>query len=269
MGQKVSPHGLRVGINKNWDSRWFVGKEKLASCIKEDYEIRKFMAKELNQADFSKLEIERIGDKLKLNVFTAKPGMVIGKGGKGIDELKGKVEKLTGKKVFVNIEEIRNPDADAQLVAMKIANSLERRIAFRRAMKQAMQRTMRTRGVKGIKVATAGRLGGAEMARREGYAEGVVPLHTLRADIDYGFAEADTTYGKLGVKVWICKGEILKDRNGEKRDFDALMGGKDDKRKRRRRPDGAAGSGRGDRKRNFRNNNNGQRNTRRNQPKEV
>lgn len=237
MGQKVSPHGLRVGINKNWDSRWFAGKDKLAAYIKEDHDVRKFLSKQLNQADFSKVEIERVGDKLKLNIFTAKPGMVIGKGGQGIENLKKQVEKFTGKNVFVNIEEIKAPDADAQLVAEKIAQSLERRIAFRRAMKQAMQRTMRVRGVKGIKVATSGRLGGAEMARTEGYAEGVVPLHTLRADIDYGFAEADTTYGKLGVKVWICKGEILKDRNGEKRDLDSLMGVKDDKKKKRRNND--------------------------------
>ncbi|EHL18756.1 30S ribosomal protein S3 [Peptoanaerobacter stomatis] len=250
MGQKVSPHGLRVGINKNWDSRWFAGKDKIASFIKEDHEVRKFLAKQLNQADLSKVEIERVGDKLKLNIFTAKPGMVIGKGGQGIEELKVAVEKFTGKNVFINIEEIKNPDADAQLVAIKIAQSLERRIAFRRAMKQAMQRTMRTRGVKGIKVATSGRLGGAEMARTEGYAEGVVPLHTLRADIDYGFAEADTTYGKLGVKVWICKGEILKDRNGEKRDLDSLMGVKDDKKKKRRNNNGEFNP---NRKRNFNN----------------
>ena len=250
MGQKVSPHGLRVGINKNWDSRWFAGKDKIAEYIKEDHEVRKFLAKQLNQADLSKVEIERVGDKLKLNIFTAKPGMVIGKGGQGIEELKVAVEKFTGKNVFINIEEIKNPDADAQLVAIKIAQSLERRIAFRRAMKQAMQRTMRTRGVKGIKVATSGRLGGAEMARTEGYAEGVVPLHTLRADIDYGFAEADTTYGKLGVKVWICKGEILKDRNGEKRDLDSLMGVKDDKKKKRRNNNGEFNP---NRKRNFNN----------------
>ena len=275
MGQKVSPHGLRVGINKNWDSRWFAGKDKLAEYIKEDNEIRKFMKKELNQADLSRVEIERVGDKLKLNLFTAKPGMVIGKGGKGIDELKEKVEKFTHKNVFINIEEIKNPDADAQLVAEKIANALERRIAFRRAMKQSMQRTMRTRGVKGIKVSTSGRLGGAEIARSEGYAEGVVPLHTLRADIDYGFAEADTTYGKLGVKVWICKGEILKDRNGEKRDFDALMGNKDEKKKKaRRRPEGENGqreNNHNNRKRNYNNNTNNQGRTqqRRNQPKEV
>ena len=234
MGQKVSPHGLRVGINKNWDSRWCAGKDKIAEYIKEDHKVRVFLKKELAQADLSKVEIERVGDKLKLNIFTAKPGMVIGKGGQGIEDLKKSVEKLTGKNVYVNIEEVKNPDADAMLVAAKIAQSLERRIAFRRAMKQAMSRTMKTRGVKGIKVATSGRLGGAEMARTEGYAEGVVPLHTLRADIDYGFAEADTTYGKLGVKVWICKGEILKDRNGEKRDLDSLMGVKDDKRKKKR-----------------------------------
>ena len=233
MGQKVSPHGLRVGINKNWDSRWFASKDKIAQYIKEDDKVRKFLTNKLAQADLSKVEIERVGDKLTLHIFTAKPGMVIGKGGQGIEELKLDVHKLTGKNVFVNIEEIKNPDADANLVAAKIAAALEKRIAFRRAMKQAMQRTMKTRGVKGIKVATSGRLGGAEMARTEGYAEGVVPLHTLRADIDYGFAEADTTYGKLGVKVWICKGEILKSRNGEKRDLDSLMG-RDDKKKKKR-----------------------------------
>ncbi len=241
MGQKVNPHGLRVGINKNWDSRWFASKEKIAEYIKEDHVVREFLKKELSQADLSKVEIERVGDKLKLNIFTAKPGMVIGKGGQGIEDLKTSVQKLTGKNVFVNIEEIKNPDADATLVAAKIAQSLERRIAFRRAMKQAMSRTMKTRGVKGIKVATSGRLGGAEMARTEGYAEGNVPLHTLRADIGYGFAEADTTYGKLGVKVWICNGEILPTRNGPKRELEEVQ--KDGRRKPRRRDDNNARRG--------------------------
>lgn len=162
-----------------------------------------------------KIEIERSGNKVKLNIFTAKPGMVIGKGGQGIEEIKNEVEKMTGKQAFVNILEVKRPEIDSQLVAENIALALERRVAFRRAMKQAMQRAMRS-GAKGIKVSTSGRLGGAEMARTEGYSEGNVPLHTLRADIDYGFAEADTTYGKLGVKVWICKGEILPTRKGPK-----------------------------------------------------
>lgn len=234
MGQKVSPHGLRVGVNKDWDSKWFANKKDFAAFIKEDAEIRKFLKKKLYLSGVPKIEIERSGNKLKLNIFTAKPGTVIGKGGQGIEELKAEVQKLTDKQVFLNIMEVKRPEIDAQLVAENIALSLERRVAFRRAMKQAMQRAMRF-GAKGIKVSTSGRLGGAEMARTEGYAEGNVPLHTLRADIDYGFAEADTTYGKLGVKVWICKGEILPTRNGPKREFEAPAAPRDDRRRPRRR----------------------------------
>lgn len=234
MGQKVNPHGLRVGINQDWDSRWFAGKDEFSKFLKEDHDIRVFLKNKLAQSGIPKIEIERYGEKIKLDIFTSKPGIVIGKGGAGIEELKSDVKNLIGKEPFINIIEIKNPDADAQLVAENIAQALERRIAFRRAMKQSMQRTMRTRFVKGIKVKTSGRLGGAEMARVEGYSEGNVPLHTLRADIDYGFAEANTTYGKIGVKVWIYKGEILPGKAAQKRDLDALMGAKDDKKKRKK-----------------------------------
>ncbi|MGL5440295.1 MAG: 30S ribosomal protein S3 [Filifactoraceae bacterium] len=229
MGQKVSPHGLRVGVNKDWDSRWFAGKGQFAAFIKEDAVIRKFVKKKLYLSGVSKVEIERQGQKVKVNVFTAKPGMVIGKGGQGIEDIKSDIQKLAkDKQVQVNIVEVRRPERDAQLVAENIAAALERRIAFRRAMKQAMQRAMKA-GAKGIKVQTAGRLGGAEMARTEGYSEGIVPLHTLRADIGYGTAEADTTYGKLGIKVWICNGEILPTRNGPKRELEDA--GRDGRRK--------------------------------------
>lgn len=252
MGQKVSPHGLRVGINKDWDSRWFANKKDFAANIKEDSVIREFIKKKLYLAGVSKIEIERSGKIVRINIFTAQPGRVIGKGGQGIEELKTDVEKIAKEKqVFINIREVPRPETDAQLVAENIAMALERRIAFRRAMKQAMQRAMRA-GAKGIKVSTSGRLGGAEMARTEGYAEGVVPLHTLRADIGYGFAEADTTYGKLGVKVWICNGEILPTRNGPKRELEEPQ--KDQRRKPRRRDDNfnrrgeGRGEGRGERR---------------------
>ena len=208
MGQKVNPHGLRVGINKDWDSKWFANKGDFAAFIKEDFNIRKVLKKKLYLAGIPKIEIERSGNKIKLNIFTAKPGMVIGKGGQGIEEIKNQVEKMTSKQVFVNILEVKRPEIDAQLVAENIASQLERRVSFRRAMKQSIQRTMRM-GAKGVKTAVSGRLGGADMARTEGYAEGTIPLQTLRADIDYGFAEADTTYGKMGVKVWLYKGEVL------------------------------------------------------------
>lgn len=244
MGQKVSPHGLRVGVNKNWDSRWFANKKDFAANIKEDSVIREFVKKKLYLAGISKIEIERQGKTVRLNIFTAQPGRIIGKGGQGIEELKLDVEKICkDKQVFVNVVEVKRPEVDAQLVAENIALALERRIAFRRAMKQAMQRAMRA-GAKGIKVSTSGRVGGAEMARTEGYAEGNVPLHTLRADIGYGFAEADTTYGKLGVKVWICNGEILPTRNGPKREIEDVT--RDGKRKPRRRDDnGRRGDNRG------------------------
>ncbi len=216
MGQKVNPHGLRVGIIKEWDSRWYADAE-FSDFLVEDYNIRKFLKKKLYSAGISKIEIERASDRVKIVIYTAKPGVVIGKGGAEIEVTKKELSKLTDKKVLVDIKEIKRPDKDAQLVAENIAQQLENRISFRRAMKSCMGRTMKT-GALGIKTACAGRLGGADMARTEFYSEGTIPLQTLRADIDYGFAEADTTYGKVGVKVWIYKGEVLptKNKNEEK-----------------------------------------------------
>jgi small subunit ribosomal protein S3 len=209
MGQKVSPHGLRVGVIKDWDSKWYANKKDYADYLKEDYDIRAFVKKELYTSGISRIYIDRAANnKLRINIFTAKPGMVVGKGGENIKKLRTSLETMTKKAIQLDISEVQNVDTDSQLVAENIAFSLERRVSFRRAMKQAMGRSMRS-GAKGIKVMCSGRLGGAEMARVEGYSEGNVPLSTLRADIDYGFAEADTTYGKIGVKVWICKGEIL------------------------------------------------------------
>ncbi|WP_130807969.1 30S ribosomal protein S3 [Senegalia massiliensis] len=208
MGQKVNPHGLRVGVIKDWDSRWYADKKNFADYLVEDNKIRKYVKKKMFIAGISKIEIERAANRIKLNVYTAKPGMVIGKGGSGVEALRKDLEKMTDKKVVVNVEEVKVPEKDAQLVAENIASQIERRVSFRRAMKQSIQRTMRT-GVEGIKTSVAGRLNGADMARTEGYSEGTIPLQTLRADIDYGFAEADTTYGKIGVKVWIYKGEVL------------------------------------------------------------
>ncbi|NBI05647.1 30S ribosomal protein S3 [Senegalia massiliensis] len=208
MGQKVNPHGLRVGVIKDWDSRWYADKKNFADYLVEDNKIRKYVKKKMFIAGISKIEIERAANRIKLNVYTAKPGMVIGKGGSGVESLRKDLEKMTDKKVVVNVEEVKVPEKDAQLVAENIASQIERRVSFRRAMKQSIQRTMRT-GVEGIKTSVAGRLNGADMARTEGYSEGTIPLQTLRADIDYGFAEADTTYGKIGVKVWIYKGEVL------------------------------------------------------------
>ena len=207
MGQKVNPHGMRVGIIKDWDSKWYAEAD-FADCLVEDHDIRKFLKKRLYSAGISRIEIERTVDRIKIIIYTAKPGVVIGKGGAEIEKLKGEVQKLTTKKVFIDIKEIRRPDRDAQLVAESIAQQLESRVSFRRAMKSTMGRSMKA-GVKGIKTAVAGRLGGADMARTEFYSEGTIPLQTLRADIDYGFAEADTTYGKVGVKVWVYKGEVL------------------------------------------------------------
>ena len=213
MGQKVNPHGFRVGVIKDWDSRWFANDRKeFGEFIKEDYTLRAYLKKELYSAGLAKIEIERSANKIKMDLHVAKPGVVIGKGGAEIEALKTKLEKMTGKKVILNIIEVRNIDRDAQLVAENIAQAIERRIAFRRAMKQAVGRTMKS-GAKGIKVLASGRLGGAEMARSEGYSEGNVPLQTLRSDIDFGFAEANTTYGKIGIKVWVCNGEILPGRN--------------------------------------------------------
>jgi small subunit ribosomal protein S3 len=208
MGQKVNPHGLRIGIIKDWDTKWYANKKNFGDLLLEDVKIRKYIKNKLYLAGISRIEIERFANKVRINVNTAKPGLVIGKGGTGIEELRKELEKLTGKSVLINISEIKNPELDAQLVAENIASQLEKRISFRRAMKQAMTRSMKL-GAKGIKTAVSGRLGGAEIARAEHYHEGTIPLQTLRADIDYGFAEANTTYGKIGVKVWIYKGEVL------------------------------------------------------------
>ena len=207
MGQKVNPHGLRVGVIKDWDSKWYADAE-FSDYLVEDYNIRQFLKKKLYSAGVSKIEIERASDRVKVIIYTAKPGVVIGKGGAEIEITKQELSKLTDKKVMVDIKEIKRPDKDAQLVAENIAQQLENRVSFRRAMKSCMGRTMKA-GAQGIKAACAGRLGGADIARTEFYSEGTIPLQTLRADIDYGFAEADTTYGKVGVKVWIYKGEIL------------------------------------------------------------
>ena len=216
MGQKVNPHGLRVGVIKDWDSKWYAD-EQFSDYLVEDYNIRKFLKKKLYSAGVSKIEIERAADRVKVILYTAKPGVVIGRGGAEIEVTKKELSKLTGKKVLVDIKEIKRPDKDAQLVAENIALQLENRVSFRRAMKSCMSRTMKS-GALGIKAACSGRLGGADMARTEFYSEGTIPLQTLRADIDYGFAEADTTYGKVGVKVWIYKGEVLptKNKNEEK-----------------------------------------------------
>lgn len=236
MGQKVSPHGLRVGVIKDWDSKWYANKKDFASLLVEDNKIRKFVKRKLYTSGISKVVIERAANnKVKLNIFTAKPGMVIGKAGAGVEELRKEVEVLINNKaevkkaVLINVNEVKRAELEAQLVAENVAFSLERRVSFRRAMKQAIQRSMKA-GAKGIKVMVSGRVGGAEMARSEMYSEGNVPLHTLRADIDYGFAEADTTYGKIGVKVWINKGEVLpetseavKEQRREKRRQEAMQ----------------------------------------------
>ena len=250
MGQKVSPHGLRVGVIKDWNSKWYGDKKNFADFLAEDNQIREYVKKKLYVAGVSKVLIERSSEtKLRVIVLTAKPGMVIGRSGDGIEALKKGLVKLTGKEVEISIEEVRRSELDAQLTAEAVAQSLERRVSFRRAMKQAIGRTMKA-GAKGIKVLVSGRVGGAEIARSEKYSEGNVPLHTLRADIDYGFAEADTTYGKLGVKVWINHGEILdkglkspipeekQERTGGKRgnrDRNDRRGGRDDRRRDDRR----------------------------------
>ncbi len=207
MGQKVNPHGLRVGIIKDWDSKWYAEKD-FADYLVEDYNIRKFLKKKLYAAGISKVEIERAAGRVKVVVFTAKPGVVIGKGGAEIEKVKNELQKVVAGKLSIDIKEVKRPDKDAQLVAENIASQLENRVSFRRAMKSCMGRSMKT-GIQGIKTCVSGRLGGADIARSEFYSEGTIPLQTLRADIDYGFAEADTTYGKVGVKVWIYKGEVL------------------------------------------------------------
>lgn len=208
MGQKVNPHGFRVGVIKGWDSKWYADDKDFDVYLIEDYEIREFVKEELYSSGISKIEIERAANKVKLNIYTAKPGMVIGRGGSGVEKLRKDLEQMTNRSVVINVEEVKRTELDAQLVAENIAEQLERRVSFRRAMKQPIQRTMRA-GALGIKTTLSGRLGGADMARTEGYSEGSIPLQTLRADIDYGVAEADTTYGKIGVKVWIYKGEVL------------------------------------------------------------
>ena len=209
MGQKVNPHGLRVGVIKDWDSRWFANKADFGDTLVEDFNVRKFIKKNLYAAGVPKIEIERFADKVRIHIHCAKPGIVIGRGGAEIEKLRTQLEKMMGKQVYVNIVEVKQPDINAQLVAEKIAHDLEDRISFRRAMKQSIGRAMKL-GAKGIKVRCGGRLGGAEIARAETYHEGTIPLQTIRADIDYGTAEAHTTYGRIGVKVWIYRGEVLK-----------------------------------------------------------
>jgi len=231
MGQKVNPHGLRVGVIKNWDSRWYVGDKEFGDTLVSDYNLRKYLKNKLQSAGVPKIEIERNSQSVRVIIHCAKPGVVIGRGGAEIEALKSEIAKMTGTQVNVDVVEVKSPDLDAQLVAENIAVQLEKRTSFRRAMKQAIGRTMRL-GARGIKVCVSGRLGGAEIARSEHYHEGTIPLQTLRADIDYGFWEANTTYGKLGIKVWIYKGEVLNEvnrPNGQRRD---------DRRERPRRRNG-------------------------------
>ena len=263
MGQKVSPHGLRVGVIKDWDSKWYADKNKFADYLVEDNQVRNFVKKKLYAAGVSKVLIERASEtKIRVIVLTAKPGMVIGRSGDGIEVLKKDLVKMTGKEVEISIEEVRRAELDAQLTAENVAQSLERRVSFRRAMKQVIGRTMKA-GAKGIKVAVSGRLGGAEIARSEKYSEGNVPLHTLRADIDYGFAEADTTYGKIGVKVWINHGEVL--------DKGLQSPVREEKREKRERRPKRDGERRGNRRDNGerRGNGRGPRNERAEAPKAV
>lgn len=245
MGQKVNPHGLRVGVIKNWDSRWFVSDEKFGDTLVSDYNIRKYLKKELQAAGVPKIEIERDSQRVRVFIHCAKPGMVIGRGGAEIEKYKNELQKMVGMPVALNVVEVRQPDLDAQLVAENIAAQLERRVAFRRAMKMAIRNTMRL-GAKGIKISCGGRLGGAEIARSEHYHEGTIPLQTLRADIDYGFWEANTTYGKIGVKVWIYKGEVLNDvnRTSENAPRERRNDRRDNRNngeRRGRRPEGARG----------------------------
>ena len=215
MGQKVNPHGIRVGVIKDWDSKWYAEAD-FADNLVEDYNIRKFLKKKLYSAGIAKIEIERASDKVKVIIHTAKPGVVIGKGGADVDALRVETQKLTNKKLSLDIKEIKRPDRDAQLVAENIALQLENRVSFRRAVKGAIRNTMRL-GARGIKIMVSGRIGGAEIARSETYKEGTIPLQTIRADIDYGFAEANTTYGKIGVKTWIYQGEVLRESRNKRR----------------------------------------------------
>ena len=257
MGQKVNPHGLRVGVIQDWDSRWFEKDESFGDTLVSDYNIRKFLKEKLQAAGVPKIEIERDSARVRIFIHCAKPGIIIGQGGKEIENLKAQLEKMVGgdKAVFVNVVEVKSPDLSAQLVAENIAAKLEGRIAFRRAMKMAISRTMHL-GAKGIKVSCSGRLAGAEIARSEHYHEGTIPLQTIRADIDYGFWEANTTYGKIGVKVWIYKGEVLAAGNGAKRVVEERKDRRNDRRGDRRgdrrnggdRKDGFKGERRGDRR---------------------
>ncbi|CDI50811.1 30S ribosomal protein S3 [Clostridium tetani] len=222
MGQKVHPHGLRVGVIKDWDAKWYADKKNFSDNLVEDNNIRNFVKKKVYAAGISKIEIERAAKRVKLNIYTAKPGMVIGKGGQGIEALKGELKNIIAdnKNILINIVEVKSAETDAQLMAENVAQQLEKRISFRRAMKQTIQRAMKS-GIKGVKTACSGRLGGADIARTEFYHEGTIPLQTLRADIDYGFAEADTTYGKIGVKVWVYKGEVLPAKKEVKEEVNA------------------------------------------------
>ena len=252
MGQKVNPHGLRVGVIKDWDSRWYANKADFGDTLVEDYNVRNFIKKSLYAAGVPRIEIERFADKVRIHIHCAKPGIVIGRGGAEIEKLRAQLEKMMNKQVLVNIIEVKQPDMDSQLVAEKIALDLENRVSFRRAMKQSIGRTMRL-GAKGIKVKVSGRLAGAEIARSESYHEGTIPLQTIRADIDYGFAEADTTYGKLGVKVWIYKGEVLKGDAAKAAAQREKLERKNEPRNndRRRRDDRRDGNRRGGNGRNF------------------
>ncbi|MBM7623988.1 30S ribosomal protein S3 [Sporohalobacter salinus] len=215
MGQKINPHGLRVGVIKDWDAKWYAEKDEYADVLHEDLEIREHVKDKMYNAGIARIVIERAADRVKLDVHTARPGMVIGKGGSEVNELREELQEITGKQVQINVVEVKNPEKNAQLIAEGVAQQLEQRVSFRRAMRQAMNRGLRQEGVEGFRIECSGRLGGAEMARQEGYNEGNVSLQTLRADIDYGFTEAYTTYGKIGVKVWINKGEILPDVKDE------------------------------------------------------
>ena len=248
MGQKVNPHGLRVGVIKNWDSRWFVDDKKFGDTLVSDYQIRKYLKNELQKAGVPKIEIERDSHRVRVFIHCAKPGMVIGKGGVEIEKYKAQLEKMVGMPVALNVVEVKSPDLNAQLVAENIASQLEGRVAFRRAMKMAIRNTMRL-GAKGIKICCSGRLGGAEIAKSEHYHEGTIPLQTLRADIEYGFYEANTTYGKIGVKVWIYKGEVLAEsaQNEGRRD-------RQDRRQRRNDNNRRPANGRRDGGRGFRKN---------------
>ncbi len=236
MGQKVNPHGLRVGVIKDWDSRWFAKDNEFGDTLVQDYNLRKTLKKQLYSAGIPKIEIERDASKVRIHIHCAKPGMVIGKGGAEIEKLRQQCEKMLGKPVVINIVEVRQPDLDAQLVAENIASQLERRISFRRAMKGCIGRSMRL-GAKGIKTKVSGRLNGADIARSEEYHDGTIPLQTLRADIDYGFAEAATTYGRVGVKVWLYKGEVLNDNRGDRPERPRRDDRRHDRRDDRRRPD--------------------------------